>query len=110
MARPVPDEAVCPCGSEWFRLVDDGLDEEDLEELADLAADPDVDFGGSVGVDALGVAAFGAGSSSGGRAESQAGLVALTGSGSVRAYAGVLVCSECERPWAPGQTHLRLVT
>ena len=106
MASPVPDEAVCPCGSEWFRLVDDGVDDDTLEDILD---DPD-DVPGGVpgGVEALELAVA-AGTGAWGPDRDRAGLVALTGSGSVRAYAGVVVCSECRRPWAPGQRHLRLV-
>lgn len=110
MASPVPDEAVCPCGSEWFRLVDDGVDDDTLDEILD---DPDdvpgfVPGGVPGGVEALEIAVA-AGSGAGAPGRDRAGLVALTGSGSVRAYAGVVVCSECQRPWAPGQRHLRLV-
>lgn len=106
MASPVPDEAVCPCGSEWFRLVDDGVDDEIFDEFAG-----DDRVGEFVNMDALELlgAAFATDGGAGVSSEGRPGLVALTGSGAVRAYAGVVVCSECQRPWAPGQRHLRLV-
>ena len=106
MARPVPDEAVCPCGSEWFRLVDDGVDEESLDEILDDPAAAAVDAAEAGALELLSAVEPGATTRSGG----QGGLVALTGDGSVRAYAGIVLCAECDRPWAPGQRHLRVVS